>query len=425
MSLERKSGGGGLSGSALPITYEYKVNPTTAKLQLWKKATATAAAMMISEQSEEGLWAATSIATGTGSVHVGDLHSMGSGGENVTWVNTDSGYAWFPAWQAVKTDGSAALALTTRIHGTSLLNVESAGTLGTATVDYNDTYTATGDVAFFKIDTTPAETYTGRLKYRVTKIGGKEVAAFYFNATATSGVGMTIPFKYPLWVLNGQVFTTTLTKDDGTFFRVKASASQVSRPYRKSYYRTFIDSPIVGADIGDTKQAYRTVDHNGWIMLDGRAKSSLTSGQQTAATSIGFGVNLPDTRDKLLMAGGSTYANNTTGGSYTIAQNKLPNVTLAGSASYTPAGTCSSTTGFPIAGYNGGLVQTPIYTGTGSLLGYAGLGTAHFYTTSVSTSFTGNAAVITTSNISLNGGVTQQAFVPAFAAINHFVYLGA
>jgi len=46
--------------------------------------------------------------------------------------------------------------------------------------------------------------------------------------------------------------------------------------------------------IGDTKEGFQISDHNGWIKLDGRAISSLTSTQQTQASTLGFTSNLPN-----------------------------------------------------------------------------------------------------------------------------------
>lgn len=358
MSLERKAITGGGAGHALPTGYVHRIS-ASGSLQLWRLAAGGKPDTMISEQDDEGFWAATSIATGTGSVHVGELHSMGSGGENVTWVNTDSGYAWFPSWQAVKTDGSGELPATTRTHGATLVGLESAGTLGTAAVDYNDTFAASADVAFFKIETVPAETFTGRLRYRVTKPGGKEVAAFYFDAVATSGVLMTIPFKYPLWVLNGQTFITTLTKNDGTFFKVKASASQTTRPYRKSYYRTFVDKAVIseatpipsarsletltGADrldvlaLKNTEQLmpvatviewegakYSLPVPAGWWACDGSVINSVGS--------LLHGQTAPDHRGYVVGGAGGSWAVDTVAGSdsYTVVRSNLPNVTLSG-----------------------------------------------------------------------------------------------
>lgn len=48
--------------------------------------------------------------------------------------------------------------------------------------------------------------------------------------------------------------------------------------------------------VGDIKQGFQPSDHNGWIKLDGRLITSLSSSQQTNAISLGFSTNLPDAK---------------------------------------------------------------------------------------------------------------------------------
>lgn len=46
--------------------------------------------------------------------------------------------------------------------------------------------------------------------------------------------------------------------------------------------------------IGDTKTSYLLVDHLGWILLDGRSRSTLPLTQQNNAMSVGIGSTLPN-----------------------------------------------------------------------------------------------------------------------------------
>src|SRR5215204_4514845 len=56
----------------------------------------------------------------------------------------------------------------------------------------------------------------------------------------------------------------------------------------------------ISTTIGDIKHSLLTTDHNGWYKLDGRNKSTLPAIAQNNATSIGFGVAIPDATDKFL-----------------------------------------------------------------------------------------------------------------------------
>ncbi|MDP4807273.1 MAG: hypothetical protein NWR49_09185 [Crocinitomicaceae bacterium] len=156
----------------------------------------------------------------------------------------------------------------------------------------------------------------------------------------------------------------------------------------------------IGHAYGDVKTGMQTADHAGWVLLNGRAKSTLTSTQQTRATAVGIGTNIPNALNSVLMQNGSTPGTVSGSNTKTIAQNQLPNVSYTGSILNVAHGAhiASSATGV--------ITNTP-----GSSTGNAPGGghTEHFYL-----------------NIPLNGGVTQQALdiTPKSLSINTFIYLG-
>ena len=161
---------------------------------------------------------------------------------------------------------------------------------------------------------------------------------------------------------------------------------------------------------GDVKYGYQTADHNGWVQLDGRAKTTLTATQQSVATALGIGSNLPNVSDKTLVGTSVTKSLNTTGGSATttIAQNQLPNVTLN-----------SSSDGAHTHNYT-----TQNETLDKVLLNVLG-GTFVKSVSDVTTDTTSGGAH--SHSIQLNGGVTQQALSTQnpYLALNGFIYLGS
>ena len=82
---------------------------------------------------------------------------------------------------------------------------------------------------------------------------------------------------------------------------------------------------------GDVKQGFQAADHDGWVLLDGRAVSTLTASQQAAAAAIGFTNNIPNAYNRILKDQGALA---TTGGSNTstLTQSNIPNYLLTGSA---------------------------------------------------------------------------------------------
>jgi hypothetical protein len=172
-------------------------------------------------------------------------------------------------------------------------------------------------------------------------------------------------------------------------------------------------SSVAGAVAGDRKFSDLLLDHGNWILLDGRLKTALTTAQQAVATSLGYGANIPDMRGRMALGiGGAIGAGALAqGGSAIIAQNQLPNVALSFSGSTGNAGAHSHTINGNANGATGGSQGTfsTVAASNWAVISSA-LDHAH--------SFSGNTS-------SLSGGVTQQNYVPSYAAGNWFVWLGS
>jgi hypothetical protein len=162
-------------------------------------------------------------------------------------------------------------------------------------------------------------------------------------------------------------------------------------------------SAVAGAVAGDRKFSDLLFDHGNWIILDGRLKTALTTAQQAVATSLGYGANIPDMRGRMALGIGGTIGATALGqgGSSTIAQNQLPNVTLSISGSAAQGGN-------GIWWYNGTTGNARMPNG----------GNTFDAQTITSLTVSGNTA-------SINGGVAQQNYVPSYAAGNWFVWLGS
>lgn len=79
---------------------------------------------------------------------------------------------------------------------------------------------------------------------------------------------------------------------------------------------------------GDIKTGIQPADHSGWVKLDGRAKSTLTTSQQTAATALGIGNNLPNANNAYLVQNGGILGAITGTNTKTISRANLPNVQI-------------------------------------------------------------------------------------------------
>jgi hypothetical protein len=179
------------------------------------------------------------------------------------------------------------------------------------------------------------------------------------------------------------------------------------------------NAPFNQYNFGDVKTGFQTVDHNGWIKLDGRAKSTLTATQQVQATALGIGTNLPDATNAFLVQNASTIGSVVGSNTKTITQANLPNVTLGGTTSTDGSHTHTiNVNDNTVILVSGGTV-TAMKEGNNNWTTGGTISSA-----SVIASAGSHSHNITTNSI--NGGVTQTALdiTPKTLSVNTFIYLG-
>ncbi len=224
------------------------------------------------------------------------------------------------------------------------------------------------------------------------------------------------------------------------------NANRDAGDYDRVYYKMVAGNlPINQYSLGDVKTGIQTGDHNGWVKLDGRLKSTLTASQQTQANVLGIGTNLPDATNAVLMQSSGTLGTVTGSMSATIAQNQLPNIAptitvntttatmQSAGAHQHPLNIVPNSTGGYAAGYPNAfkyqVSPSPMnetysdITDRGELSAYvttALIGSAGAHT------HTMDAHTHSASATSINGGVTQQAIdkTPRSLVVNTFIYLG-
>ncbi len=87
---------------------------------------------------------------------------------------------------------------------------------------------------------------------------------------------------------------------------------------------------MVQESYGDIKSGIQTADHAGWVLLDGRPLSALSTTQQTVASALGISTNLPNASNAYLVQNGSSLGNVSGSNTVTISQANLPNVNFTG-----------------------------------------------------------------------------------------------
>lgn len=104
---------------------------------------------------------------------------------------------------------------------------------------------------------------------------------------------------------------------------------------------------------GDVKFSIAIVDHNGWILLDGRDRSTFTAAQQDRLTLLGLtDSSIPDATNKYLSQGGAgttpTEFSGNPSNQLTLTQDNLPSLTLNGTTNV--AGSHTHTLRYPDGG---------------------------------------------------------------------------
>ena len=132
---------------------------------------------------------------------------------------------------------------------------------------------------------------------------------------------------------------------------------------------------------GDVKNSFKTADHLGWYLLDGRAISTLPAAAQAAATALGFTNNLPNATDRVLKTKNASENLGVTGGlnTLTLVLANLPNITFSGTINGTAASAGNHSHDaqagvFLLGGTTANNNGTGNYTGNSNGLAWGGVG---------------------------------------------------
>jgi hypothetical protein len=126
--------------------------------------------------------------------------------------------------------------------------------------------------------------------------------------------------------LSAQVGIGTNTPDNSAILEMQSNNKGILFPRLTSVQRLAINAPSSGlyvydtntkslwyyngtlwintvseASFGDIKSGIQTTDHSGWILLDGRALSTLNANQQAAAATLGLSATLPNASNAYLV----------------------------------------------------------------------------------------------------------------------------
>jgi hypothetical protein len=230
--------------------------------------------------------------------------------------------------------------------------------------------------------------------------------------------------------------------------------------YDGTVWANTVAATTSSASIGDTKFSYRTADHDGWYILDGRSVATLSGPAQAAAATLGWNTIIPNTKGMFPLAASPTALSGTIGGSNTIARSALPNFTLTGSTgnestphshvvnafnatgtttsvaatnstetnviAFSPARTVVSDNGAALGGTTDNSYMA--LAGADRAIVSSDTSHSHSITLTIPSHSTQNSPpsghTHSYTTASINGGVTQTQHMPTYSAKTEFVYLG-
>ena len=166
---------------------------------------------------------------------------------------------------------------------------------------------------------------------------------------------LTLASIFAAGLAHAQVGIGTQTPSNTAVLELSASDKGVLFPRLTSVQRAAIASPADGlyvfdtntnslwvyksgvwinttaeATLGDVKSGFQSADHSGWIKLDGRALTTLSTAQQAAAAALGFTVSLPNANTAYLVQNGASIGSVSGANTVALTQANLPNVSFAG-----------------------------------------------------------------------------------------------
>ena len=166
---------------------------------------------------------------------------------------------------------------------------------------------------------------------------------------------LTLASIFATGLAHAQVGIGTQTPSNTAVLELSASDKGVLFPRLTSVQRAAISSPADGlyvfdtntnslwvyksgvwinttaeATLGDVKSGFQSADHSGWIKLDGRALTTLSTAQQAAAAALGFTVSLPNANTAYLVQNGASIGSVSGANTVALTQANLPNVSFTG-----------------------------------------------------------------------------------------------
>lgn len=185
------------------------------------------------------------------------------------------------------------------------------------------------------------------------------------------------------------------------------------------------------ATVGDVKSGLQTIDHSGWVRLDGRSIGTLSTNQQAAASTLGLSGTLPNAADAYLVQNGSTMGAISGSNTVSLTQANLPNVSFSGTAlsagGHTHSGTTTTNGDHSHTidrSLSGASFSWNVGNGGAGFLGSGSHTTSSSGNHSHNLNINNNGTHTHSVTVSSGGSATPVNVAPKSLSVNMFIYLG-
>lgn len=260
MALIFNPGGEGEGGGSVPddviLPSPYFYDLVGGKLMLMKNVSGQHRTIMAVDDT--GTQISGSMTAGLGSFKLGLLHAIGSGGENVSFVNRLSGVAWFPTWQGVSRDGQTLYEPVKRVIAPTTdaqpFGTKESGSYVPCSVDF----TTTTRSAYFitEVEFSPDHSgYQGFISWRISRTDGdqREIGQFFREIDLTSNLSYSLTLDYPFYIDANTPIRLEILDDMGDHMSVSKASGGSSLPWVR-----FTEALYQGVDIN----AFEAEDDN-------------------------------------------------------------------------------------------------------------------------------------------------------------------
>jgi hypothetical protein len=279
---------------------KFKYNAASEKVEIWLNDD------LLFQANKQGTKVMHSLETGVGSLILGGVFTIGSGGERVLVVDRQTNEAYVVGGTKLD-NGGAQATVQQQLVVKQLITPVIGGSPQPQSTAATWTEAPAGNAIIYSNTLVAAEDYTGQLSYRTTIVeSGILAVSFDIDASFLAGDEVRIDYTYPVIAPKGVQVRVEITKEDGSPLLV-AQGTTFDQAYRATRLRPYDERPLYDASL---ISGFDTIFLGGIYIVDctaGEANITVSRDQGMTAFRIhDFGSTFSNSNPCNLLFGGTT-----------------------------------------------------------------------------------------------------------------------